>query len=176
MTWKQKQLIVLKLIVDQLDNQALRELEGKLKENLVCIIGEKKPIELWVTTSQQQLHTLTYQIVTAIKKPVEIYIAQLDGTTQPLLIHGTYNRNITIRQAKPLIIQANETIELECYKKLSQCMKTIFQLQRKQVIRLKTITKTNNTYTIQVQVLKQLNTLTLIQECIRVTKPKRMPP
>ena len=172
-----EQLVVLKILsTEKLGLDKADELKSKLENNIICLANEIGLLELWVKTTPQQIHTIVYEIVTTIQEPVNIYISQLDGTVKPLLIHGSYNRNIVIEQARPPIIPANTTIELNCYTKLSQCTKIILQLQKKQILQLKAITKTNNKYTIHLQTLKPLDTSILIHNCMRITKPLTIPP
>ncbi len=171
-------LLVLKLVyAGKLGENELDVINNVMENQLICTVNRGNALELWVKVKLGQVLMLAYNIVTTIRKPVDLYIAQLDGTIQPLLVQGAYNRNITIRQVNPPTIPANTEVELECYKQLSQCMKTILQLQRKQAIQLKTITRSkDNAYTARIRTKKPLQPQILVNNCMRIKKPLPLPP
>ena len=145
----------------------------KLREKYPCVSYIDGKLEIWLKTTPSKLPTITYEISHLLHGIHTAYISGVNTPKQPLILEGTYNRNLTITEEKTITLEENTTLTLECNNSLKECLEKILNTPQLSLIEAK---RKNNKITIKTLTNKKTTIETILEKCIKIKNPVKIPP
>ena len=112
--------------------------------------------------------------------PINVYVSGLYGVPQPLLVNGVYNRGIRLGLVGKVGAGGrgicDETIELLCYDGFHECLSRVYMLSRNRKIKAFNIRKEGTRCRIMARLSEPICVADLVKQCLRIVKPKPIPP
>lgn len=145
----------------------------RLREKYPCVSYIDGKLEIWLKTTPSKLPTIAYEISHLLHGIRVAHISGVNTPKQPLILEGTYNRNLTITEEKTIIFNENTTLTLECNHSLKECIEKILNTPQLNLIEAK---RKNNKITIKTRTNKKTSIETILEKCIKIKNPVKIPP
>ena len=147
----------------------------ELSKSYSCIYYRDNVIEIWFKEALTNIPQVIYKITLMLSGIEDAYIAAINTPYKPLVMKGIYNRGLIIESVeKPIIFDGNTDITLACTGGMGQCLRRILEFRTK--LQLIKAWKNKDYVLMKVKVLKKVSVNELLESCLRIVEPIRIPP